>query len=131
MVASCIYVNISNNQKKSLSAGTITVIINYINDNQVESRRIEYNKDDTLFSVINNKYSLVYEEGAFGHYLIGISNDDFKIETNGKSSWLWFELAYLKEDKTYSDPINLEDYEIQEVLTGIDGIELKDNMFFQ
>lgn len=130
MVASCIYVIISNNQKKSLTCGTITVIVNDINDNQVDARRIEYNKDDTLFSVINDKYSLIYEEGAFGHYLTGISNDVFKIETNGKSSWLWFELAYLKEDKTYSDSIDFVDYEIQDVLTGIDGIELKDNMIF-
>lgn len=128
MVFSCVYVIIKNNNTTSSKAGTITVIVNNINDEVVEKRRIEYKKDDTLFEVLNNSYTLVYSQTTYGHFLLGISNDTFKIETNGKSSWIWLEVAYLKDTLSYSDTIDFNDYEKQNVTTGIDGISLKDNM---
>ncbi len=128
MVFSCVYVIVRNKNTTSSKAGTITVIVNNINDEVVEKRRIEYKKDDTLFEVLNNSYTLVYSQTTYGHFLLGISNDTFKIETNGKSSWIWLEVAYLKDTLSYSDTIDFNDYEKQNVTTGIDGISLKDNM---
>ena len=128
MVFSCVYVIVRNKNTTSSKAGTITVIVNNINDEVVEKRRIEYKKDDTLFEVLNNSYTLVYSQTTYGHYLLGISNDTFKIETNGKTSWIWLEVAYLKDTLSYSDTIDFNDYEKQNVTTGIDGISLKDNM---
>lgn len=130
MVFSCVYVIVKNKNTQTEEKGTITLIVNNLNDEVVEKRRIEYKKDDTLFEVLNNTYTLVYKETAYGHYLTGISNDTFKIETNGSSNWIWFELAYLKEGVSYSDTIDFNDYDTQNVLTGIDGIALKDNMIF-
>ena len=83
-----------------------------------------------MFSLLNRTYTLVYQETGYGHYITGISSDNFKIETNGKSPFIWFELAYLKEGKTYTEDINFDDYEKMPVSTGIDGIELKNNMIF-
>ena len=97
MVLSLVYVIIRNNNSKATSGGTITVVINNIDNDNVDSRRINYKKDDTLFSILNETYTLVYKETGYGHYLTGISKDNFKIETNGQSSWIWFELLYLKE----------------------------------
>ncbi|RIA75862.1 hypothetical protein EI71_01035 [Anaeroplasma bactoclasticum] len=128
MVFSCVYVIVKNKNTTSSKAGTITVIVNNINDEVVEKRRIEYKEDDTLFEVLNNSYTLVYSQTTYGHFLLGISNDTFKIETNGKSSWIWLEVAYLKDTLSYSDTIDFNDYEKQNVTTGIDGISLKDNM---
>lgn len=130
MVFSIVQVIIKNKNTVSDSGGTITVIVNNLNDEVVEKRRIEYKKDDTLFNVLNKEYTLVYSESGYGHYLTGISNDNFKIETSGTSSWIWFELAYLNEDKSYSDTIDFKDYTEITVTTGIDGISLKDNMIF-
>ena len=130
MVFSCVYVIIKNNNNISETAGTITVIVNNMDDEVVEKRRIEYKKDDTLFEVINKSYTLVYKETTYGHFLTGISSDSFKIETNGTTNWIWFEVAYIKDGVSYSDTIDFNDYEMQNVSTGIDGISLKDNMIF-
>ena len=130
MVLSLVYVIIKNNNSKATSGGTITVVINNIDNDNVDSRRINYKKDDTLFSILNETYTLVYKETGYGHYLTGISKDNFKIETNGQSSWIWFELLYLKEGKSYQEEINLLDYDMQTVSSGIDGIELKNDMIF-
>ena len=130
MVFSCVYVIIKNKNTISETAGTITVIVNNMDDEVVEKRRIEYKKDDTLFEVINKSYTLVYKETTYGHFLTGISSDSFKIETNGTTNWIWFEVAYIKDGVSYSDTIDFNDYEMQNVSTGIDGISLKDNMIF-
>jgi hypothetical protein len=128
MLFSCVYVIVKNKNTTSSKAGTITVIVNNINEEVVEKRRIECKEDDTLFEVLNNSYTLVYSQTTYGHFLLGISNDTYKIETNGKSSWIWLEVAYLKDTLSYSDTIDFNDYEKQNVTTGIDGIYLKDNM---
>lgn len=130
MVLSATYVIIKNNNAKSDSSGTITVVVNNMDNEKVDARRINYNKDDTLFGILNEEYILVYKDTSYGHYLTGVSSDSFKIETNGQSSWIWLELLYLKDGKSYSDEINLEDYEAQTVSSGIDGLELKNNMIF-
>ena len=130
MVFLCVFIVIQNQQKAAISGGTITFVVNNIDGEVVEKKRIEYKKDDTLFEVIDNHYKLEYNLTTYGHFLVGISNDSFKIETDGHSSWIWLEVGYLKEDKDYTENINLEDYDIKNASTGIDNIELKDNMIF-
>ena len=125
-----VYVIIHNNQKSANRAGTITFIVNNMDNQLVEKKRIEYKKDDTLFEVLNSLYTIEYKETGYGHYLIGIEGDSFNIKTNGTSTWLWFELCYIKDGVSYKDMIDFNDYVKQTVSTGIDGIELKDNMIF-
>lgn len=125
-----VYVIIHNNQKSANRAGTITFIVNNMDNQLVEKKRIEYKKDDTLFEVLNSLYTIEYKETGYGHYLIGIEGDSFNIKTNGTSTWLWFELCYIKDGVSYKDTIDFNDYVKQTVSTGIDGIELKDNMIF-
>ena len=125
-----VYVIIHNNQKSANRAGTITFIVNNMDNQGVEKKRIEYKKDDTLFEVLNSLYTIEYKETGYGHYLIGIEGDSFNIKTNGTSTWLWFELCYIKDGVSYKDTIDFNDYVKQTVSTGIDGIELKDNMIF-
>ena len=130
MILSMVYVIIHNNQKSANRAGTITFIVNNMDNQGVEKKRIEYKKDDTLFEVLNSLYTIEYKETGYGHYLIGIEGDSFNIKTNGTSTWLWFELCYIKDGVSYKDTIDFNDYVKQTVSTGIDGIELKDNMIF-
>ena len=130
MILSMVYVIIHNNQKSANRAGTITFIVNNMDNQLVEKKRIEYKKDDTLFEVLNSLYTIEYKETGYGHYLIGIEGDSFNIKTNGTSTWLWFELCYIKDGVSYKDTIDFNDYVKQTVSTGIDGIELKDNMIF-
>ena len=130
MILSMVYVIIHNNQKSANRAGTITFIVNNMDKQLVEKKRIEYKKDDTLFEVLNSLYTIEYKETGYGHYLIGIEGDSFNIKTNGTSTWLWFELCYIKDGVSYKDTIDFNDYVKQTVSTGIDGIELKDNMIF-
>ena len=130
MILSMVYVIIHNNQKSANRAGTITFIVNNMDNQLVEKKRIEYKKDDTLFEVLNSLYTIEYKETGYGHYLIGIEGDSFNIKTNGTSTWLWFELCYINDGVSYKDTIDFNDYVKQTVSTGIDGIELKDNMIF-
>lgn len=130
MILSMVYVILHNNQKSANRAGTITFIVNNMDNQIVEKKRIEYKKDDTLFEVLNSLYTIEYKETGYGHYLIGIQGDSFNIKTNGTSTWLWFELCYIKDGVSYKDTIDFNDYVKQTVSTGIDGIELKDNMIF-
>ena len=130
MVFLCVFIFLQNQGVEATKGGTITFIVNNIDGDNVEKKRIEYKKEDTLFEIINEKYQIDYNNTAYGHYLLGISNDDFKIQTDGHSSWIWLEVGYLKEGKEYQETINLDDYDIKNASTGIDSIELKDNMIF-
>ena len=128
MIVSLIFI-IKQNNNISTGDGVITFIVN-TKDGIKEKKRINYNKEDTLFEILNNNYVLEYENTAYGHFLLGIKSESFIVSTDGRSSWLWFELAYLEDNKEYSDNINFEDYKIINVSSGIDGIELKNNMIF-
>lgn len=130
IIALIILINFNNKNKVSSSDGHITVIVTDINNFRVSQERVEYKEGDTLFDVINAKYNLICEDSAYGHYVTGLSNDNFNITTNGKNSWIWFEIAYINTGITYSDNIDFNDYAEVEVVTGIDGIELVDNMIF-
>lgn len=130
MVFLCVFIVIKNQENNATKGGTITFVVNNMNGELVEKKRIEYKKDDTLFEVINTNYDLEYQNTVYGHFLTGIKNDNFNIITDGHQTWLWLEVGYLKEDKTYTEDINFSDYDIKSASSGIDGIELKDNMIF-
>lgn len=129
IIATIVYVHDSN-KSKATNDGHITFIVNNIDNEIVEIERYEYNKGDTLFKIINDNYKLTFDESQYGHYLLGISGKDFSIMTNGMVPYLWLELAYLKDGYTYSDKIDLNNYEEVQVNYGIDGIDLVDNMIF-
>lgn len=122
---------LNNNHKPyAESDGNIIILINDKNDNIVSKERLSFKKNDTLYNLINEKYTLVSDDTAYGHYIKGISNDSFSIKTDGKGSWLWFELFYLKDDCSFSEEIDFNDYKQIEVTKGIDEIELVNNMIF-
>lgn len=129
MVATCIFVIKKNKDTRIDSSGTITVIINSKEDKILDQRRISYNEGDTLFEVLDKEYELTYKITMYGHYITGIKGNGFSVETDGKTSWIWFELAYLNEDKKFTEEINFDDYE-EASASGIDSISLKDNMIF-
>ena len=129
MVASIVYIIINNNQK-SKTAGTITVIVNSIDDEVLDQRRVSYNEGDTLFEVLSKEYEITYKMTVYGHYFTCIKTDKFRVETDGKSSWIWFEVAYLKDGKTYNDQISFDDYDKGNATSGVDGIALTDGMIF-
>ena len=58
MILSMVYVILHNNQKSANHAGTITFIVNNMDNQIVEKKRIEYKKDDTLFGVLNSLYTI-------------------------------------------------------------------------
>ena len=128
MILSLIFIIKQNNNIKT-SEGTITFIVN-TKDGIKEKKRLDYSKEDTLFEMLNNNYNLEYDNTLYGHFLLGIKSESFEVETDGKSSWLWFEMAYLKDGIEYSSDIDFSDYDIINVSTGIDFIELKNNMIF-
>ena len=121
----------SSKDDKSKTGGNITVIVNNINNEIVSEKRIKYNSGDTLYDVISSEYDVICDESIYGLFLLGIKGNDFDITANSDfSSWLWIEVAYIKEDTEYNDKIDFNDYIPVDVNTGIDGIELKDNMIF-
>ncbi len=109
---------------KSDGDGHLNIIVKNIDGNITSSERYEYNKDDSLFDILNENYTLTYENTKYGHFLLGI--DDIK--TDSFTSWLWLELAYIKDGVEYSDNIDFSNYTCQDSNYGIDGIEIKDNM---
>ncbi len=120
----------NDSKKKTNESGNIVVLVNNIDNEIVSKERISFKKGDTLYDVINDNYKIEYTISTYGHYLTGIKGDNFDVSTNGSSSWLWFELFHLKNNYTYDDKIDFTSYDQIEVTTGIDGIELKDNMIF-
>lgn len=128
LISTIIYINTGGSANND---GYITVIINNKNNQIVSQERIAFEKGDTLFDVIDENYELTCDNSAYGHYILGISGKGFMIMTEGNtSSWIWFEVAYLKDGIEYSNNINLDDYNQIEVNNGIDNIELKNNMIF-
>ncbi len=125
-----LFILIGNHSSYANSDGSIIVLINDKNDNIVSKERLSYKKDDTLYNLIKDNYSLEYDVTSYGHYLKGISSDSFSLETNGKDSWLWFELFYLKDGLEPEEEIDFNNYNEQTVTEGIDGIDLVDNMIF-
>ncbi len=125
-----LFIIIGNHNSYANSDGSIIVLINDKNDNIVSKERLVYKKNDTLYNLIKDNYSLDYDVTSYGHYLKGISNDSFSLKTDGKDSWLWFELFYLKDGLKQKEEIDFNDYDEITVSTGIDGINLVDNMIF-
>ena len=125
-----LFITIGNHDSYAKNDGEIIVLINDKNDNIVSKERLNFKKDDTLYNLINNHYSLKYDDTVYGHYLKGISNDNFSLDTDGINSWLWFELFYLNEGESSKDEIDFNNYTEQTVSTGIDGLELVNNMIF-
>ncbi len=125
-----LFIVIGKHNSTANDDGAIIVLINNKDDNIESYKKINYKKNDTLFDLINDNYNLNYDLTVYGHYLKGISNDDFSIETDGSSSWLWFELFYLKDGKSYEEVIDFNNYDEISISSGIDGIELKNNMIF-
>ncbi|MGM9970801.1 MAG: hypothetical protein ACI35W_00125 [Anaeroplasmataceae bacterium] len=118
-----------NNKKIANNEGTITVIVNDIDNNMVSKKRISYNSGDTLFDLLNDNYTLDVNSSVYGHYILGISDASFNISTKGDTSgWIWLEIGKLKADRSYSDSINIDDYVISDATVGIDSIEIVDNM---
>lgn len=112
------------NTTKTDSDGHINIIVKNIDGTITSSERFEYKEEDSLFDILNNNYELTYENTKYGHYLLGIND----IKTDTFTSWLWLELAYLKDGVEYSDDIDFSNYDCQDSNYGIDGIEIKDNM---
>ncbi len=125
-----LFVIVGNHDSYAKNDGEIIVLINDKDNNIVSKERINFKKEDTLYNLINDNYSLKADETAYGHFLKGISNDNFSLETDGFDSWLWFELFYLNEGVSPKKEIDFNDYTEQTVSTGIDGIELVPNMIF-
>ena len=122
---------LNNNHKPyAENDGNIIVLINDKNDNIVSKERLSFKKEDTLYNILNKKYKLISDVTTYGHYLKGISSNDFSLETDGKGSWLWFEIFYLKDEIEYKEEINFNNYNQIEVTKGIDGIDLKNEMIF-
>ncbi len=125
-----LFILIGNHSSYATNDGSIIVLINDKDDNIVSKERLYYKKNDTLYNLINENYSLDYDLTSYGHYLKGISSDSFSLKTDGNNSWLWFELFYLKDGIKYSEEIDFNNYNEQTVSKGIDGIDLVDNMIF-
>lgn len=125
-----LFIVVGNHNSYATNDGEIIVLINDKENNIVSKERLSFKKDDTLYNLINNHYSLKYDDTVYGHYLKGISNDNFSLDTDGINSWLWFELFYLNEGESSKDEIDFNNYTEQTVSTGIDGLELVNNMIF-
>lgn len=125
MVITIVLINKKNNVSTN-NNGKITVIVNNINNEIIDIKRIEFNSGDTLFELVSSNFDVTYEDTLYGHYLTGING----IKTNGHDTFIWLELAYLKDGHEFNSIINFDDYEQIEVETGIDGIELVDNMIY-
>lgn len=110
---------------KANDKGYITIVVNDMDGNIKSIKNINYNKGDTLFDLINNNYNIKYEEGGYGCYLIGISDDDFSLDTNGKTSWLWLELGYKQNG---NEEFDINNYKKQTVNEGISYLKIKDKM---
>lgn len=109
---------------KTTSDGHINVIVKNIDGEIISNERFEYNKDDSLYELINDNYELTCNETQYGHFIIGIDSITTDIYTN----WIWLEIAYLNDGVSYSDEIDFSNYDCQDAQTGIDQIELIDNM---
>ncbi len=109
---------------KATSDGHINVIVKNIDGEIISNERFEYNKDDSLYEIINDNYDLTCNESQYGHFIIGIDSITTDIYTN----WIWLEIAYLNDGVSYSDEIDFSNYDCQDAQTGIDQIELIDNM---
>lgn len=125
-----LFIVVGNHNSYATNDGEIIVLINDKENNIVSKERLSFKKDDTLYNLIKSNYNLEDETTSYGHFLKGISKDNFSLKTNGFDSWLWFELFYLKDGKDSKNEIDLNDYDEQNVSTGIDGIELVPNMIF-
>lgn len=125
-----LFVVVGNQNSYANNDGEIIVLINDKDNNIVSKEKVSFKKNDTLYNLINDRYSLDCDETAYGHYLKGISSDNFSLKTDGKDSWLWFELFYLNEGESVKEEIDFNNYTEQTVSTGIDGIELVPNMIF-
>lgn len=111
-------------EKKSKSSGNLAIIVKDIDGEIISSELYEYNKGDSMFKILNKNYDLEYKMTIYGHYLIGI--DDIKVD--GVNEWLWLEIGTLKEGKSFSTTLNLDDYNIVNASKGIDNIELSGDM---
>jgi len=125
-----LFIVVGNHNLYATNDGEIIVLINDKENNIVSKERLSFKKDDTLYKLIKSNYNLEDETTSYGHFLKGISKDNFSLKTNGLDSWLWFELFYLKDGKDSKNEIDFNDYDEQNVSTGIDGIELVPNMIF-
>ncbi len=125
-----LFIVVGNHNSYATNDGEIIVLINDKENNIVSKERLHFKKDDTLYNLIKSNYNLDDEITSYGHYLKGISKDNFSLKTDGLDSWLWFELFYLKDGKDVKNEIDFNDYDEQNVSTGIDGIELVPNMIF-
>ncbi len=132
MIGTIVFININNKKKSNATGdGSITVIINDLDNNMVSKKRIDYKKGNTLYNLINDNYKLNTKSSVYGHYILGISDDSFSIDTKGDSSgWLWIEIGILKEDREYNENIDIDDYDIKDSDTGIDSIEIVPDMLF-
>lgn len=109
---------------KTTSDGHINVIVKNIDGEIISNERFEYNTDDSLYDLINDNYDLECTITQYGHYIVGINS----IKTDIYNSWVWLELAYLKDDVSYSDDIDYNNYDCKDANVGIDNIVLVDNM---
>ena len=125
-----LFIVVGNHNLYATNDGEIIVLINDKENNIVSKERLSFKKDDTLYKLIKSNYNLEDETTSYGHFLKGISKDNFSLKTNGLDSWLWFELFYIKDGKDSKNEIDFNDYDEQNVSTGIDGIELVPNMIF-
>lgn len=117
---------IMNSSNHNTENGHITVIIKNIDNEIVDQSRFEFFEGDTVFDVLNDNYDLDYKDDVYGHFILGFN--DYDLQTDGLSKWLWFEVGYLKEEAEYNVIIDFNDYDIINSSIGIDGIELKNNM---
>ena len=67
---------------KATSDGHINVIVKNIDGEIISNERFEYNKDDSLYELINENYELTCNETQYGHFIIGIDSITTDIYTN-------------------------------------------------
>lgn len=122
MILCCVFA--FGDTKAAESDGHVNVVVKNMDGKVISSERFEYNKGDSWFELLEENYKLSYTTGLYGHFLTEINS----IKTDGMSSWLWLEVAYLKDGEEYSDDLDFTKYEIDDSEVGIDGIALVDNM---
>jgi len=109
---------------KASSDGHVNVVVKNIDGEVVSNKRLEYETDDSWYKLLDENYDLTCNETQYGHFITGIDSITTDIYTN----WIWLEVAYLNDGVSYSDEIDFSNYTCSDAQTGIDQLELIDNM---
>ncbi|MBN2300407.1 MAG: hypothetical protein JXC31_04370 [Acholeplasmataceae bacterium] len=79
----------TNNQ--AVDSGSLRIIIVDEQDMTVFDDWISFEVGDTLFDALDKSFILNYETYSFGKIVLGISNNEFNVQTNWTDDFLAFE----------------------------------------